>query len=277
MNGFFMSIKEFITMSSYKKNTTLSGALVFFTLIGVVPITYIASLIFSVLGSEISVINNFFSYPEFYEIITYVTETAVKLGAEGNIIAFFVALYSSANIFYHLRQSGEVIYNYEKNGGLFTRIMSILIVFITVCVLSVLIVAYLAIIPIITRLLGEVLSAVISVSVGVISVFFIVYLINLYVCPYRLKFYEVYKGAIYSTFFSFIATGLFLLFLKYFSNYDEIYGKIATVLVFLSWLYLIINGVLQGITLNVFLMGKTNIKRTRKNVKLKTISNYKKV
>lgn len=277
MNGFFIAIKDFLTMSSYKKNTTLSGALVFFTLIGVVPITYIASLIFSVLGSEISVIKDFFSYPEFYEIITYVTETAVKLGAEGNIIAFFVALYSSANIFYHLRQSGEVIYNYEKNSSLFTRITSIVIAFLTVCVLSLFIVVYVAIVPLITRVLGESLSVVINVSVGVVSVFFIVCLINVYVCPFKLKFYEVYKGAIYSTLFSFIATGLFFAYIRFFSNYDEIYGKIATVLVFLSWLYLIINGVLQGITLNVYLIGKTNIKKTRKNDKIKTVRSYKKV
>ncbi len=277
MNGFFVSIKDFLTMSSYKKNTTLSGALVFFTLIGIVPITYIASLIFSIFGTEISVINSFFSYPEFSKVTEYITETAVKLGAEGNIIVFFVALYSSANIFYHLRQSGEVIYNYEKNGSLFTRITSIIIAFITVFVLSLFIVCYIAVIPLITRYLGQLLSTLVSVSVGVVSVFFIAYLINIYVCPFRLKFYEVYKGAIYSTIFSFIATGLFLLYVRLFTNYDEIYGKIATVLVFLSWLYLIINGILQGITLNVFLMSKTNIKKTRKNVKLKTINSYKKV
>lgn len=277
MNGFFIGIKEFLTLSTYKKNTTLSGALVFFTLIGVVPITYIASLIFSIFGTEISVINNFFSYPEFLVITEYITKTAIKLGTQGNVIVFLVALYSSANVFYHLRQSGEVIYNYEKNGSLFTRITSMFIAFFTVFLLSIVLVFYVAVIPIITFVLGEKLSILLNAFIGVISVFLIAYLINVYVCPFKLKFYEVYKGAIYSTVFCFIATGLFLLYVRNFSNYDEVYGKIATVLVFLSWLYLIINGLLQGITLNVFLMSKTSIKKSRKNFKFKTVKNYKKV
>ncbi len=277
MNGFFIGIKEFLTLSTYKKNTTLSGALVFFTLIGVVPITYIASLIFSIFGSEISVINNFFSYPEFLEITEYITKTAIKLGTQGNAIVFLVALYSSANVFYHLRQSGEVIYNYEKNGNFLTRLTSMFIAFLTVFVFSLFIVSYLAITPLITILLGEILSVLINLLVGVLVVFLIAYLINVYVCPFKLKFYEVYKGALYSTVFCFIATGLFLLYVRNFSNYDEVYGKIATVLVFLSWLYLIINGLLQGITLNVFLMSKTSIKKSRKNFRLKTVKNYKKV
>ena len=116
MSGFFSLIKEYLVASSNKRGATLSGALVFFTLLGIVPVTYIISLIFSFFGTEIEVVNKLFSYPEFNEISVYLTSTAKKMGASGNILVFLVALYSSANVFYHLKQSGEVIYNYNKKS-----------------------------------------------------------------------------------------------------------------------------------------------------------------
>ena len=270
MGGFFSLVKEFFQMSSNKKSATLSGALVFFTLLGIVPVTYIISLVFSICGTEIDAINKLFSYPEFSEISLYLTQTASKMGASGNILVFLIALYSSANVFYHLKQSGEVIYNYNKKDSLLSRIITILITFITVWVIAVVLVFYIAINPIILRVCGSNLTSLINASVGLVSVFIISVLINYYACPYKLKFYEVYKGAIYSTVFTFIATYFFLIYIRHFSNFNEIYGKIALVIVFLSWLYLMIKGIFKGIILNVFFMSRTkNVKYNKKNKRVK--------
>ncbi len=268
MSGFFSSVKEYFLMSSNKKSATLSGALVFFTLLGIIPVTYIISLIFSICGTEIDAINKLFSYPEFREVALYLTNTASKMGASGNIVVFLVALYSSGNVFYHLKQSGEVIYNYNKKDTLFSRAITILITFITVWVIAILLVFYVAVIPIILRVCGSRLTNLINAGVGLISVFIISVLINYYACPYKLKFYEVYKGAIYSTVFSFLATYLFLIYIRNFSNFNEIYGKVAIVIVFLSWLYLMIKGVFKGIIINVFLMSRTKKHKVNKKLKI---------
>ena len=79
----------------------------------------------------------------------------------------------------------------------------------------------------------------------------------------------MYKGAIYSTVFSFIATYFFLIYIRNFSNFNEIYGKIAIVIVFLSWLYLMISGMFKGIILNVFFMSRT--KKPKLNQKIKGV------
>ncbi len=267
MNGFFSGVKEYLKLSSVKKSATLSGALVFFTLLGIVPVTYIISLIFAVFGTEINAINKIFSYKEFNIITSYLTETAVKMGASGNIIVFLLALYSSANLFYHLKQSGEVIYNYNKTNTLKSRIITVLITFIVVIIISLALVFYIAIIPIILKFFGSKITGIINIIVALISVFLISILINYYACPYKLKFYEVYKGAIYTTSFSFLATFLFLFYIENFSNFNEIYGKIAVIIVFLSWLYLMLNGALQGVILNVFFMSRRRKRKLDKNLK----------
>lgn len=277
MSGFFSLVKEYFSMSSNKKSATLSGALVFFTLLGIVPVTYIISLIFSICGTEINAINNFFSYPEFSDVALYLTNTALKMGASGNFLVFLIALYSSANVFYHLKQSGEVIYNYNKKNTILSRIINIIVTFITVIIISIALVFYVAVIPVIFKICGSKVTNLINVGVGLISVFIISVLINYYACPYKLKFYEVYKGAIYSTVFSFLATYLFLIYIRNFSNFNEIYGKVAVVIVFLSWLYLMINGVLQGIILNVFLMSRTKKRKVDGKIKVLKCNLDKKV
>ena len=277
MGGFFSLIKEYLIVSSNKKGATLSGALVFFTLLGIVPVTYIISLIFSFFGTEIELISKLFSYPEFNEIAMYLTSTAKKMGASGNVLVFLVALYSSANVFFHLKQSGELIYNYSKKSNFITRIISIAVTFLAVVCISLLLVFYVAVIPLIIKSLGYEITALINVLVALIVVFFLSVLINYYACPYKLKFYEVYKGAIFTTAFTFISTYLFLIYIRYFSNFNEIYGKVAIVIVFLTWLYLMTKGVVNGIILNVFLMGKPKRVKIRENLRLNALKKEKKV
>ena len=125
-----------------------------------------------------------------------------------------------------------------------------------------------AVIPVIIRFLGYKITAILNIIIALVLVFFLSILINLYACPYKLEFYEVYKGALFTTAFTFVATYLFLIYLRYFSNFNEIYGKVATVIVFLSWLYLMIKGVVNGIILNVFLIGKTKRVKGVESIKI---------
>ncbi len=279
MVGFFSHIKEYLSLASYKKSSTLSGAIVFFAILGIVPITYIISVILSIFGTEIEIINKIFSYKEFNEIASYLTETAIKMGTRGNIFIFLVALYSSANIFYHLRQSGEMIFNCNNKSTILNRIITILLTFITVLIFALALAFYVAVIPVLYNLLGGYISTLINVIVGISSVFIMSLLINYYVCPYKLKLYEVYKGALLTTVFSFVMSFLFFIYIRKFSNFNEVYGKIATVIVFLSWLYLMVNGLFKGILLNVYLMGRVKSKNLVKKsefVSLKAIKKYKK-
>ena len=256
MGALFFNVKDFLKFNADKKSTTLSGALVFFVLLGIVPLSYLTSLVLTFFGTELTDITKSLTYPELIEVTSYIYDIGLKLGTRGNIIAFLLALYSSGNIFYQLKLSGELIYNYSPKNNLLKRVLSSITSFIAVFIYSVIAVVFLAFTPIISKYLGNILMGVISGSFTFLVVFSMAVLINLYTCPYKLKVYNVIWGSFYTAVFTFIATALFFIYINNFANYSEIYGKITVVIVFLSWLYLMIKGFVAGITLNVFVILK---------------------
>ncbi len=256
MGALFFNVKDFLKFNADKKSTTLSGALVFFVLLGIVPLSYLTSLVLAFFGTELTDITKSFTYPELIEVTSYIYDIGLKLGAKGNIIAFLLALYSSGNIFYQLKLSGELIYNYSPKNNVVKRVLSSITSFIAVFIYSVIAVVFLAFTPMISKYLGSELMGIISGSFTFLVVFSMAVLINLYTCPYKLKVNNVIWGSFYTAVFTFIATALFFVYINNFANYTEVYGKITIVIVFLSWLYLMIKGFVGGITLNVFVILK---------------------
>ena len=66
-----------------------------------------------------------------------------------------------------------------------------------------------------------------------------VILVNVFVCPYKIKLGGIIKGSTYTVIFGFIFTVIFLVYVKYFSSYDKIYGKVAVIPMFLVWLFIV--------------------------------------
>ncbi len=256
MGVLFLEVKNYIRFSSAKKSATLSGALVFFVLIGIVPLAYLTSLILTFFGTELTNLTQMFAYPELTIITDYIYDIGLKIGAKGNILVFFVSLYSSGNIFYQLKLSGELIYNHHSKNNIIKRILSVFISFISVWLYSCLIVIFLAIMPIVVNLLGEVASGVIGGLFAFMVVLSMAILINFYTCPYKIKLKDVIIGSLYTAIFTFIMTVLFFIYINNFASYNETYGKIAIIVVFLTWLYLMVKGFIGGITLNVYFANK---------------------
>ena len=256
MGALFFNVKGFLKFNSDKKSATLSGAIVFFVLLGIVPLSYLTSLVLTFFGTEVADIIKTFAYPELIEVTGYIYETGLKLGTRGNIIAFCLALYSSGNIFYQLKLSGELIYNYSVKNNLLKRVFSIITSFIAVWLYSCVAVIFLAFSPMLIRFLGGVFSGIISGAFTFLVVFSMAILINLYTCPFKVKIKNVIWGSLYTAIFTFITTIFFFIYINSFASYNEIYGTIAIIIVFLTWLYLMVKGFISGITLNVYCLNK---------------------
>ncbi len=251
------NLNEYLKFTNTKKSATLSGSIVYFTLFGIVPMAYLCTLILSVIGKELIDVIKPFIYPELTDVALYVAETAKKLGKTGNIIAIFIATYSSANILFHLKSSGEFIYNYTSNNSIFKRATSILLTFFIICVFCLASTIYLILMPLIKVKIGGVIFPIVNVLVMILAIFLLALVINFYVCPYRISLREIMVGCLYTCAVSLFSSAVFFLYIKYFAKYSEIYGAVATILVFLSWLYLMVKSFIDGIILNVFLLGKT--------------------
>ena len=260
---------EYSRLLRLKKSATLSGAIVYFIILGLVPMAYLLSLTLSIIGKELSDVLTPFIYPELKEVFLYVIQTSKNLGGVGNIIVAGVALYSSANVLFHLKSSGEVIYNYYTKNSLFKRLISIVLTLAIICLFSLFFALYVAVIPIISNTLNPYFASAINTLVLLVAVLLLSILINFYVCPYKITFKEVIYGSTYTCALCLISSAIFFIYIKYFAIYSKIYGAIAVILVFLSWLYLIVKSFIDGIVLNVYLMGKFKKSKAKlKKVKL---------
>ncbi len=256
MSNFFNNFFSYTKVINDKKSTTLAGALVYFALLEMVPLAYLTTLTLSAFGSKID--NSFITeiFKDLKQVIEYVYITAQKLGTSGNIIVALISAYSATNFFYHLRRTGEIVYNYLTTNNLIVRIASIGIMTLFLFGFALFQGVYFFVSKYSIDFFGATLGRIINYSVLILS--FLVFLIalNLYACPYRIKIKDVLIGSIYTCIFSITMTAGFFLYVNYFATFTEIYGAISVIVIFLMWLYIIMKGLISGMNLNVHYLGK---------------------
>ena len=76
--------------------------------------------------------------------------------------------------------------------------------------------------------------------------------VNFFVTPHSVKFKEINGGALFTTFFWYIVTIGFTIYLNIFTNYKAIYGALTFFIVFMIWIYLLAQGLMIGIILNYY-------------------------
>lgn len=256
MGKFFTHLKDFINFSSVKKTSTLSGALVYFTVLGAVPLIFLISTALSLFGAEFNDVTKVIMSEKAINFISFASTAAEKYGSGGGIIAAAVALYSAANILYHLRRAGEMIYNFKPAKSIFLRAVTLLVMLVAVFAFAVIAFIYITIQKYLQSILGETAGSIINgVAFFIISFLFVV-VVNFYVCPFKTTFREVALGSVYTVIFSFVITKAFFFYIENFSNYYEIYGKIASAILAFSLTYLVMKVLLSGISLNVFTAGR---------------------
>lgn len=268
MRGLFLKIKNFSDYKASKKAVTFAGAYVFFFLLGLVPTMYLFSLTLSLFGKKLSMLGGFFITEEFSVIKDFVFSSTENIGAGGSVIAGFIAVYSAGSFFVHLRLTGEVIYNHKTANTFLIRILSIIGAIIISLVTSFLVVIYAFLSPLTIYALGF-FGKVFNFILIMLIAFITVVIINLFACPYKLKIKEVLRGSLFTLVFSVVFTAVFLVYLKFFSSYDKIYGKIAVIPVFLAWLFIIMRCLVNGIILNAYFLGRC--KRLTKTAKYSKI------
>jgi membrane protein len=85
--------------------------------------------------------------------------------------------------------------------------------------------------------------------------------INFFITPHQVRFKEIKKGSLFTTLFWFVATLLFNIYLKIFTNYKAIYGAVSFFIIFMIWIYLMAQGLVIGFIINFY--------EKEKNTKLK--------
>ena len=219
-----------------KRFSTIAGTLVYFLLMSIAPFILWLTLVFGNVDVE-----RFLSHELFESVspvLRYMKHSAESAARGAGIIFIITSLYSSTNFFYHLRRSGEIIYETKRvKGGFKIRIVSLILI-----IAAILLVALTASVSvtgskILNDFLPKTLSDIISLLFLTVLAFFVAVVLNLVACPYRMKFSQTISGSL-------LTTGLWLVFLVGFGIYtqfadpERLYGKIAALIVFLLWCYI---------------------------------------
>lgn len=240
---------------SDRRFSTLAGTLVYFLLMSIAPFTLWLTLLF---GN--APVDEFLSH-ELMENVSpflhYLKSSAESAASGAGIVLLVTSLYSSTNFFYHLRRSGEIVYGSSRvKGGIKLRIISLLLIGA-----AIILVAFIGAVSVVgTRILDSFMPLFISdiISVTFLSAlaFAVAMVLNLIACPYKISVSDVLCGSL-------LTTALWLVFFVGFGFYtqfatpERLYGKIASLIIFLLWSYAMMSCFVIGMINN----GKHVIRR----------------
>lgn len=218
-----------------KRFSTIAGTLVYFLLMSIAPFILWLTLVFGNIDLE-----RFFSHEIFGGIspfLRYLKQSAESAAGSAGIFFLATSLYSSTNFFYHLRRSGELIYESKGvKGGVKLRIASLFLILAAIILVAV--TAGISVIgtKILNYFMPEFLSDFIALTFFTLLAFAVALVLNMVACPFRLKFSEVLCGSLLTTALWLIFSVGFGIYLQ-FASPERLYGKIASVIIFLLWCY----------------------------------------
>lgn len=246
-----------------KKYTTLAGTMAFFLVLSIVPFLFWLTLIFGKLNINYDEIFDLEIFSGIREFLFYLRDSAKSATVGASIILLATTLYSSTNLFYHMRRSGEIIYDYKrKKGGVILRLSALALIFIVMLLLLADAIFFLLCNALLRRAFPSFFAQLGIYAILAVLAFVFIVLLNLYVCPYRVHFANVIWGSLITLFIGGLASFGFTIYLT-FGSVERLYGAVALFIVFLLWLYVLMICFVTGVIFNCYLIERDKKLRIR--------------
>lgn len=259
-------LKEKYLLLSLRKYTTIAGTLVFFLIMSIVPLSFWLTLLVGKLPIDP---NDVLALPVFesvQNVLVYVQQEAATATASASVILLFTTLYSSTNLFYQIRRSGELIYDYHpQRQGLKLRVGALILLIMVMSLVVVFLLVFALGSFVFAQLLPRVWELIADYTLLSVVAFLLILLLNVYICPYKASMRYFLSG-------TFITLGLwavaiigFSVYLRI-SNVTRLYGALSAVIVFLLWLYALMVGFIIGV---IFNSEKILLAKRQKRIKIR--------
>ena len=247
-NSYMRKAIELFKYFSDKRFSTIAGTLVYFLLMSIAPFIFWLTLVVGKVNTE-----RVLSHELFEGVSPFLTH--LKISAEGatsgaGIILLVTTLYSSTNFFYHLRRSGEIVYDSSQvKSGLRLRLASLFLIFAIYIMVAVVTAAAVAGSWFLEKLMPFYIADIITCTFLTASAFAVALILNLFACPYKLRAEEAAPGSL-------LTVALWIVFLIGFSVYmifanpEKLYGKVASLIIFLLWCYVMMSSFVIGMIYN---------------------------
>ncbi len=249
--------KNFYETLKSKRLTTVAGAWVFYFLTGLLPIVFLLITAFSVFSVNIEQGLLHKLPEEFSFVLSALIETAKNATSGVTLFFSLTLIFSGSTLLNQMLKDGEYIYNYEikRKSGLVKRVLSLFAVAVlfVIFLLCATITAFQGVILNIFGITNSVITTAVFFLLIIIIGFLIILLLNRFVSPVKVRFSELVLGSFFSLAIIVLGTIAFTLYLRFFKPYNAFYGSLAGIIVFILWAYILMLGLVLGISITATL------------------------
>ncbi len=251
----FKWTNSLLTALKRKRITTVAGAWVYYFLLAFVPLVFLILMAFNLFGIDISqeIVTRL---PEEFRLAGQtISDASEKLS--GGITVFFIGtvMFSVTSLLNQMSKDGDYIYGCKsvKKRGIFRRLWAVL-------ALALFFLIFLAVAIVVSfwnmffSNLGAktgTLTTILSFTAIILVSYVIIIFLNKFICPNKLKIKDSLLGGLVSLSIIVLGTIGFILYIKYFANYNAFYGSLSAVIVFLLWAYILMLGLCVGAVVNM--------------------------
>ena len=242
--------KRTLSYLSSKKYTTVAGTLAFFFMMSIVPFVFWLTLLFGNLKIDYEQLFELSVCSGIRDVLSYFLEAAQSATAGASVVLAATTLYSSTTLFYHMRRSGEIIYDYRRRkSGILVRLSALFLMFVILLLLFAEIGIFIFLGNFIRRIFHTVFAQIAAyILLGALA-FLLILILNLYVCPYRVLLRDVVWGSLLTVLLGGVASFGFSLYLS-FGTMEKLYGAVTLLIVFFLWVYLLMICFVMGVIVN---------------------------
>ncbi len=264
LRAFYQYLRKKYDLLALKKYTTIAGTLVFFLIMSIIPLSFWLSLIIGKLPISVDEVLSLPVFESVKEVLLYIQKEAASATAGASIFLLITTLYSATNLFYQMRRSGEIIYDFHpKRKGWRVRFGSLILMLIVMAAVVVFLMVFALGGFLFSRLLSKAWERIADYALLIALAFLLALLLNMYVCPHKAKWRAFLPGTLITVILWSGAVIVFSFYLKV-SNMRRLYGALSTIIVFLLWLYILMICFIIGVIFNseeILLSRKKNKKR----------------
>lgn len=250
LRSVYLYAKEKYALLALKKYTTIAGTLVFFLIMSIVPFSFWISLLIGKLPVDTEKILSLPVFDSVKNVLLYIQKEAENATASASIILVFTTLYSATNLFYQMRKSGEIIYDYRRETqGIRLRIGALILLIVVMASVVVFLLLFGLGSFLFSQLLTKAWEIVADYLLLAIIAFFLVLILNVYICPHKTSVKNFLSGTFLTVGLWTVAIVGFSVYLKI-GNMGRLYGALSAIIVFLLWLYILMICFIVGVIFN---------------------------
>ena len=259
-------LRDKYRLLSLKKYSTLAGTLVFFLIMSIVPLTFWLTLFIGKLPISVEQVFRLSIFSSVRKVFDYIRQEAENATAGVSVLLLITSLYSATTLFYQMRRSGEIIYDFHpQHQGMRLRLGALLLLVIVMSTVIIFLLVFAFGSLLFSRIFSRRWEMVSDYLLLTIVAFLLDLLLNMYICPHKAKITDFLPGTLITVGLWAVAVAGFSVYLKI-GNLGRLYGALSAVIVFLLWLYVMMICFIIGVIWNserVLQKNKSRIKKKK--------------